>query len=103
MAVGAVPLPIGNAYEPWREDMCYDPLVSFSFRQTQDLGQKTLASGWGSCRAPRSLVKEQIHFLETDPVQSPVEGTGRIWEAGRGLIRIHNPKRFLQGEVLIPS
>lgn len=82
---------------------CYDPLVSFSFWQTQDLGQKTLASGWGSCRARGSLVKELIHFLGTDPVQSPVEGAGRIWEAGRELIRIHNPTCFLQGEDPIPS
>lgn len=29
MPVGAVPLPIGNAYALWREDVCYDPLVRF--------------------------------------------------------------------------
>lgn len=69
--------------------MCYSTLVSFSFRQTRDHGQKTLVSG-----PQRSLIKELIHFLN---VESPMEGTGRIGGGGgvllarRELIRMHHP------------
>ena len=73
------------------------PLLSFPFCQTLDHGQKTFTPG-----PERSLVKELSHFLRVDQVESPVEGTGRIWEGGRELVRIHHPKCPLQDRVLAP-
>lgn len=57
-------------------------LLAFLFGKlwTMAKGTLALASGWGSCRASRSLVKELIHFLRADCVKGPVEGPGRIWE-----------------------
>ena len=85
-----------------REDVCYGPLVSFSFWQTLDHGQKTILF-WAS--------EEPGKGTETLPEGgSGGEPYGRYWKnlggilmAGRELVRIHHPKCSLQDEVLAPS
>ena len=82
--------------------MCYGPLVSFSFWQTLDHGQKTILF-WAS--------EEPGKGTETPPEGgSGGEPYGRYWKnlggilmAGRELVRIHHPKCSLQDEVLAPS